>query len=48
MYKRFIFRYYDVLIKTQRDDNGGFVDVPHSRDLSVDTVKTGKSVFMFN
>jgi hypothetical protein len=48
MYKRFIFRYYDVLIKTQRDDNEGFVDVSHSRDLNVHVVETGKSVFMFN
>jgi C4-type Zn-finger protein len=48
MYKRFIFRYYDVLIKTQRDDNEGFVDVSHSRDLNVHVVKTGKSVFMLN
>ena len=48
MYKRFIFRYYSVLIKTQRDDNEGFVDVSHSRDLSIKVVRTGKSVFMFN
>ena len=48
MYKRFIFRYYGVSIKTQRGDNGGFVCVSHSADLSVKTVEIGKSVFMFN
>ena len=48
MYERFIFRYYGVLIKTQRNDNEGFVDVSHSRDLSIKVVGTGKSVLMFN
>ena len=48
MYKRFIFRYYNVSIKTQRGDNGGFVCAPQPRGLSVKTVKIGKSVFMFN
>lgn len=48
MYERFIFRYYGVLIKTQRDDNEGLVDVSQPADLSVHVVKTGKSVFMIN
>lgn len=48
MYKRFIFRYYGVSIKTQRDDNGGCVSVPQPRDLSTETVEIGKSVSMFN
>jgi len=37
-----------VLIKTQRGDNGGFVCICQPADLSVKTVKIGKSVFMFN
>jgi len=35
MYKRFIFRYYDVLIKTQRGDNERCVCVSQPWDLSV-------------
>ena len=48
MYKRFIFRYYGVSIKTQRGDNGGCVCISQPADLSVKTVEIGKSVFMFN
>ena len=48
MYKRFIFRYYGVSIKTQRGDNGGFVCVSQPADLSVEIVEIGKSVFMLN
>ena len=45
MYKRLIFRYYGVLIKTQRGDEVGRVHVSQPADLNVKIVKIGKSVF---
>ncbi len=48
MYKRLIFRYKGVLIKTQRDDKGGCVCGLIRRPLSFKVVIIGKSVIAFN
>ena len=48
MYKRLIFRYKGVLIKTQRNDKGGCVCASIRRGLSFNIGVTGKSVALFN
>jgi len=48
MYKRFIFRYKYVLIKTQGGDRVGWVSQSIRRLLSFEIVITGKSVIAFN
>ncbi len=48
MYKRFIFRYICVSIKTQRNDKGGWVSWLIRWPRSSEIVRTGKSVLMFN
>ncbi len=44
MYKRLIFRYYGVSIKTQRGDEVGYVHVNQPVDLNTKIVRIGKSV----
>ena len=48
MYKRFIFRYKYMLIKTQRIDKGGLVSRLIRWPLIFEIVITGKSVIALN
>ena len=48
MYKRFIFRYKYMLIKTQRTDKGGLVSQLIRWLSSFEIVITGKSVIASN
>ncbi len=48
MYKRFIFRYKCVSIKTQGGDKGEWVSWSIRRPLSSERAITGKSVISFN